>query len=253
MRRKIFWGFGMLALLLFVAGMFSFFELRRLSNTTRTLIQSGKHNIESAKQMLDAVNDQNVALLQMIVVGQRRSSDSLLLAGEQDFEKALSDISLTIGELSELDSIYVARDRYDNLVAEFLKEPHVDMEDWFTNHYRDTYNNLIAKIKSYLFVSQRNLGEKAERLEGDAYRVITPTLFALVVAILLCAMLVYFIDLYFVSPVVRLNKALHKVTALKQPLDVKVEGKDEVFELKEQIEALVLLLKKQGAEPKQQG
>ncbi|MFQ8806817.1 MAG: hypothetical protein ACLR8Y_19305 [Alistipes indistinctus] len=58
----------------------SYFELNKLSNSTRNMLDASLKNMELSKEMLDAVQDQNTALLQIMVTGSARY-DSLLFAG----------------------------------------------------------------------------------------------------------------------------------------------------------------------------
>ena len=85
LKNKIRLGFLSLALLLFFSGIISYFELSRLSHSTHSMLGASFRNMELSKTMLDAVQDQNTALLQMIVSGSR-NSDSMLIVGRQKFD-----------------------------------------------------------------------------------------------------------------------------------------------------------------------
>ena len=99
-REKIRLGFLALGLLLFFSGLISFFELSKLSRSTQSMLGASLKNMELSKTMLDAVQDQNTALLQIIVSGQSdRESDSLLRAGREKFEAAISDAKISIRDL----------------------------------------------------------------------------------------------------------------------------------------------------------
>ena len=71
-RQKIRLGFFALGLLLFFSGLMSYFELNKLSNSTRNMLDASLKNMELSKEMLDAVQDQNTALLQIMVTCQVR-------------------------------------------------------------------------------------------------------------------------------------------------------------------------------------
>ena len=84
-RQKIRLGFFALGLLLFFSGLMSYFELNKLSNSTRNMLDASLKNMELSKEMLDAVQDQNTALLQIMVTGSAEY-DSLLFAGRAKFD-----------------------------------------------------------------------------------------------------------------------------------------------------------------------
>ena len=120
-REKIRLGFLALGLLLFFSGLISFFELSKLSRSTQSMLGASLKNMELSKTMLDAVQDQNTALLQIIVSGRSdRESDSLLHAGREKFEAAISDAKISIRDLQGFDSVYAARAGLDALVLEKL-------------------------------------------------------------------------------------------------------------------------------------
>ena len=106
-RQKIRLGFFALGLLLFFSGLMSYFELNKLSNSTRNMLDASLKNMELSKEMLDAVQDQNTALLQIMVTGSAEY-DSLLFAGRAKFDAAIREAKISIRDLRGLDSIYAA-------------------------------------------------------------------------------------------------------------------------------------------------
>lgn len=88
--------------------------------------------------------------------------------------------------------------------------------------------------------SQDYLANQAQSLEGSAHRAITPGIMALGVGIVILLMFLFFINIYLISPVVAISKALKDFLAYKIPFQVKMEGKDEILKLKESIEELVI-------------
>ena len=67
----------------------------------------------------------------------------------------------------------------------------------------------------------------------------TPVLISLLVMIATVLMLYYFMSLYCVDPVVRMNKSLGDFLAFRVPFAPKADFKDEVQELREKIEMLI--------------
>ncbi len=245
-RKKIMIGFLSLAALLFFAGMVSLVELLRLSKTTQVLLDSSTRNIELSRQMLDAVQKQNTALMQMVVAG-RMEYDSLFLAGKRKFDRALAQATVTVRDLSELDSVYNARSHYNDVIADQLKVSGKNNTEWLVGVYNKAYYDLTSAVKNYMVSSQGSLGTRATQLEGNAYRAISPSIITLGVVILIVLMFFFLIDLYYIRPVLKITKGLDDYLSQKIPFNVKMEGKDEVFKLKEQIESLILIIKNKKA------
>ena len=67
----------------------------------------------------------------------------------------------------------------------------------------------------------------------------TPVLISVTVMIAIVLMLLYFLSIYCVSPIERMNKSLGDWLSFRTPFNVKGDLKDEVLELKERIETLI--------------
>ena len=171
-REKIRLGFLALGLLLFFSGLISFFELSKLSRSTQSMLGASLKNMELSKTMLDAVQDQNTALLQIIVSGRSdRESDSLLRAGREKFEAAISDAKISIRDLQGFDSVYAANISYNETVGAYLRDSlRKENVDWFVDIYKTSYSDLTSSIKNFMVSSQNMMDAKARRLEDNAYR-----------------------------------------------------------------------------------
>lgn len=239
LKNKIRLGFLSLALLLFFSGIISYFELSRLSHSTHSMLGTSFRNMELSKTMLDAVQDQNTALLQMIVSGSR-NSDSMLIVGRQKFDSSMREANVLIRDLQGFDSIYAANVAYNRIVDAYLSDSlHKNSVGWYVNIYETSYADLTTSIKNFMVSSQRIMDVKAQRLEDNAYRATMPGFIALLIGILIVVVFFYFINLYYISPVLKITDALKNYLNSKIPFKVNVEGRDEMFRLKESIEKLI--------------
>jgi len=196
-------------------------------------------NMELSKTMLDAVQDQNTALLQMIVSGSR-NSDSMLIVGRQKFDSSMREANVLIRDLQGFDSIYAANVAYNRIVDAYLSDSlHKNSVGWYVNIYETSYADLTTSIKNFMVSSQRIMDVKAQRLEDNAYRATMPGFIALLIGILIVVVFFYFINLYYISPVLKITDALKNYLNSKIPFKVNVEGRDEMFRLKESIEKLI--------------
>ena len=92
--------------------------------------------------------------------------------------------------------------------------------------------------------TQSSLAPRTEQMKKNAYRAVTPVLISLVVMIAIVLMLYYFMTVYCVNPILRMNKALGAYLSFRIPFAVKGDDlKDEMRELKEKIDSLILLSK----------
>ena len=95
--------------------------------------------------------------------------------------------------------------------------------------------------------TQSSLAPRTEQMKKNAYRAVTPVLISLLVMIAIVLMLYYFMTVYCINPILRINKGLGDFLTFRIPFAVKGELKDEVAELKEKIDTLVKTVKQNKA------
>ena len=237
--------------------MVSFLELSHLSRDTGEILKANKRNIELAKEMLDAAHEQNIALIRLSVFGDR-SCDSLcrksmerlentLLVAQSEAPKVVPRLAgLRHDRTAAVTDNYLAfggppaarrRLRWTRMRADSLGSR------WYSEEYQALYGRLTAAIKSYMTSTQSSLVPRAEQMKKNAYRAVTPVLISLAVMIAIVLMLFYFMSIYCVTPIERMNKGLGDWLSFRVPFAVKGDLKDEVLELKEKIETLINLSK----------
>lgn len=255
LRRRVTVGFLSIVCLLFFSGMVSFVELSHLSRDTGDILEANKRNIELAKDMLDAAHEQNIALIHLAVF-RERSYDSLCRAGMSRLEHTLEVAQNEALEKSFLDSLAFATTKLriltDNYLAASAVLPdslkgfsHADLlgTRWYDEEYEQVYGQLTSAIKNYMTSTQSSLAPRAEQMKKNAYRAVTPVLISLIVMIVIVLMLYYFMSLYYVNPIVRMNKSLGNYLTYHMPFNVKGDLKDEMLELKDKIDTLITVAK----------
>ncbi len=288
LRKRVTVGFLSIVCLLFFSGMVSFFELNYLSRDTGDILKANSRNIALAKDMLDAVHNQNIALIHMAVFGDG-SYDSLCYASLDRLERTLqvaqdealdksfldslsfattelriiTDNFITLRtaarevaavadsmKLAPADSLAMVAPVVDSVamaIADNMPEVRAEHEGsrWYSEEYERVYGRLTAAIKNYMTSTQSSLAPRAEQMKKNAYRAVTPVLISLAVMIAIVLMLYYFMTVYCVNPLLRMNKSLGDYLAYRMPFSAKGEFKDEVLELKERIETLINISKQQ--------
>ncbi len=241
-RTKVTIGFVSLALLVMGAGAVSFFELTRIGKRTEQILEASTRNMTISRGLLDGAEMQHLSLLHNYSTGTAAGYDSLYLAGRRMFAGALEK-----GREAGIEAMNVigrAFDDYEKTAGNYFADSLNRKKEWLETDYWRSYMNLTSTVKEYMTGAEYNLGAQAERIEHNAYRAITPSLVTLAVILLLLFVLLYFIDIYYIRPVVKMNKSLGGFIKYHTPFVVTFEGKDEAFELKENIEELIDKLKR---------
>ena len=265
MRKRVTIGFFSIVCLLFFSGMVSFVELSRLGRDTGDILKASRRNIELAKEMLDAAHNQNVALIHFTVLGDRsyeevcrremaHLEDVMLVAQNEALDKSFLDsLAFATTEMKILVDGYLARvDAAEAIAAVVAADTTLVAadslavkgevaevgKDWYTNEYEAVYHRLTAAVKAYMTSTQSSLAPRTEQMKKNAYRAVTPVLISLVVMIAILLMFYYFMTIYCVNPIVKINKSLGDFLSFRLPFNVKAECKDELLELKERIDTL---------------
>ena len=242
-RKRVTIGFMSIVTLLFFSGMVSLFELGHLSTDAEAILDNSHRNMELAKGMLSSLHKQNYAVAEVAVLGSARS-DSLSregliylensLAAAYDLSKGgahLDSLTVTVAELRRLTNEMLAA-LNDTLPSSFDRV-------WYNDVYMPVSSKVSEQINDYMSATHEGLTTRAEQLDHNAYRAVMPVLISLLVMIAIVLMLYYFITIYCVNPVLSLRKSLADWLAFRLPFAPKSECRDELLELKEDIETLI--------------
>lgn len=257
-------GFMSIVALLFISGMISLFELSHLSNDTENILSTGKRNMELAKDMLNAAHDNSRAIINIAIFNDH-SYDSLCRQTLRNMEgciasarnesfnaECLDSLAMGVSELRALSDEYLEQTAADTasqhaakaVVDDFdLTEGSVTGKIWYETKYQTAYTRLLEQIKHFMTLTHSSLAPRAAQLNKNAYRSVTPIFISLIVMIAIVLMFFYFVNIYCVKPIVRINKALGDYLTFKLPFRVKAELLDELKELDDNIETLINISK----------
>jgi methyl-accepting chemotaxis protein len=88
------------------------------------------------------------------------------------------------------------------------------------------------------------LRDNALRVEQSSYRSIVPGIIAILAGLVLILLFAYFINYFFVNPLLKITQAVNNTVEFGSPFKVNVESNDEMGKLKEAISQLALQAKK---------
>lgn len=254
-------GFMSIVALLFISGMISLFELGNLSNDTENILSASKRNMELAKDMLKSAHDHSRAMMNVAVFDDRTSEDlcrrsmgdleGLLAAARSEAynESCLDSLSSTMNELRTLSDGYLLQ---SNKQSDAEKSSLADFEFdtasfsgkvWYDTKYEMIYLRLLDQIKNFMTLTHSSLAPRAAQLNKNAYRSVAPVFISLIVMIAIVLMFFYFINVYCVRPILKINGSLREYLSFKLPYNVKAELIDELKELDDNIGTLINISK----------
>ncbi len=244
-RKKISLGFIALSVVLLCAIVINVFEITRLSQSTEEIIAEGAENTNYATRMLNALQQQNRAVLNMVLTGSHDSSS--------DYHAGVVELNSAIVEAMErnssnplLTNIYDANTTYHNIVEQHtISQSEGNEMAWLMESYIEAYYTLDSAIKSYMTSPKSSVAVRMTKLESNIYKTITPSVLTLLVAVLILLLFYFFIDSYYTKPVRRISAALDNYVQNKVPYQIKVEEKSELSSLNENIIEIISHNRKQ--------
>lgn len=248
--------------LLSVSGVISLFELSNLSYDTDAILSASSRDMTVAKDLLRSAHDHSRAMIDVAIFDNEREKESCHkalaeldshIASVRDkapatVQGSLDTLSLYSAELRQLTDNFHSTETVaiDSLTVEIHK---VDGRKWYVEVYEPTYNHFTEQVKRYITLSHGALAPRAAQLSKNAYRSVAPVLISLLVMIAIVLMLFYFVYIYGVKPIIRINRSLAEYLSFKLPYKPKAEMVDEIKELSDNIENLINISKsnkKQG-------
>ena len=242
--------------LLSVSGVISLFELSNLSYDTEAILSANSRDMEVAKNLLRSAHDHSRAMIDVVIFNNESQKvachkatvelDNYISAVREKaplaLQASLDTLSLYSAELRELAEGFRSEEVVvvDSLLTEVRR---IDGRKWYTNVYEPAYDRFTEQIKAYVTLSHGQLAPRAEQLSKNAYRSVTPVLISLLVMIAILLMFYYFVYVYGVQPLLRMNRSLADFFSFKLPYKPKAQMIDEIKELSDNIENLVNISK----------
>ena len=257
-------GFLSILLLLFASGIVSLFELGNLSNDTEEILAASRRNMEIAKDMLHSAHQHSQAVSHIAIFDQngdrdicRRAMSDLegkVAAARSEAVDAtrLDSLSMSVLRLREVTEQYLFTTAIGGVNMPFMVVPEgnngtslgsVNGKEWYESDYEAAYDNMMDEIQNFMTHTHSSLAPRAEQLNKNAYRSVAPVFISLVVIIAIVLMFYYFVMLYGVKPIVKINGSLSDFLTYRLPFNAKAELLDEFKELVDNIEKLIGLSK----------
>ena len=255
--RRVGIAFTSIILILLFSGVTSLFELDRVSHDTEEILVASKKNVDLAGDMITALNTQNEIMILMAVEGEPigyhreicETSMSDLLAActtakevvqRTDNPQSADSLLIHTNNINELARSYIN----GNVTASVIAALQIDSlskfssHTWYTENYQKEYMNVSRHIIKYMSGSQNTLGPEVNRLSHSARRAVTPVFISLVVMLVIVVMFYFLFKIYFVKPVLRINRSLGNFLTYRMPFDNSIACRDEIRTLRERINNL---------------
>ena len=239
-----------------VSGIISLFELSNLSYDTEAILSASSRDMVVAKELLRSAHDHSRAMIDVAVFGNEAAKSRCYKAlDELDTQMssvrggvgtvvlgALDTLAMYGAELRQLTDNYhsVEQVTIDSLHFELRR---IDGRQWYVDSYNPAYDRFVDQVKRYTTLSHGQLAPRAAQLSKNVYRAVAPVLISLLVLIAIVLMFYYFVYIYGVKPILRMNRALSDYLLFKMPYKPKATMIDEIKALNDGVENLINISK----------
>ena len=246
-RKKISLGFVVIGAILFLSSVIAIFEFNRMRHSVTDLMTDNINSINTSRLLLELTDEYNFMLLSSVILDSALNSEKALY--DDRFEKYIGNIKSKFtsqAEVAVADSLTSAYNAYLVKIGEaasIMQKTPEERRDWYKNELVPAYNNLKMYKRKLGLLAQGALAENTAQLQDGFYRSIMPGIIAVAAGILLVLLFNYFINLYFISPVLLISRGLKSYKEFNTRYNVQFDNDDELQDLNSEIKTII-------AEPK---
>ncbi len=244
---KIFFGFLVLAFMLFVAGSITIFEFVSLTRTVNAILDNNYKMMQSATSMLEALEREDSGIL-LYLSGNQESGMGLVSQGDSSFYTAYNEAVRHI--YTDTDRMLLKRIQvnYSGYKSYFsgnaLDSIQGPKMTWYSNTIYPVFVEVKSAIKSVMIHNQDIIYQETTRLKDKSRRAIMPGIVAILSSLLMTVIFTYLINKFFVRPIIDLTKKVENYKTTNGPIDADIITHDELKQLEEAIQDLVYRLKR---------
>ncbi len=241
LRLKMLSGFLILTVMLFLAGLWSVYELNYLSTSVQDILDENYESIEAAKLMNESLEREDSAVL-ILMLGRSHEGRKILHVADSTFTDRLNFAYSNITIPGEKESLDLIRERY-NHYKQLWGRPVADTEregnvDWYFNQVHNSFLAVKESVNLLINLNDRTMYDTASRLKEKARSAMMPGLTALIAALVFTFLFNYLIHVFIIDPILLITDRVKKFREKGLPYDVKINSKDEIFYLSGAVEEL---------------
>lgn len=244
-RLKILLGFLTLAVMLFIAGVWSIYELNTIGSSIPKLLDENYQSIHAAKKMVEALEREDSAVL-FLLLGKWDEGRSLLQTSDSlfndNFNFAYTNITIP-GEQTQLDTIKSRYASYMKLwqrpIVGTQKEGNIE---WYFQSVHKSFLSVRSSLEDLINLNDNTMYRVATNLKERANRAIMPGIVAVLSALIFTLIFNFLVNYYFVGPILKITDGIRRFKENRTPVDVSVETHDELFFLSNEISDLCTLV-----------
>ncbi|MFA6676958.1 MAG: hypothetical protein WCS34_05135 [Bacteroidales bacterium] len=243
-RNKISLGMIIIGFMLAASGALAYFEFGRMNKSASTLISDNISSVNICRDLNNIIVKYNTQLLEEITVDVLDTAPNL--EHSRLFLTNLDSLKVhltTERERAALDSVMFSFVTYSHVVRELdtiWKADYPTRNEWYFARLQVVYSKMRVYIQNLTDSSQKALANNYNHLRESFYRGVMPIIIAVAIGIILIFLFNYFIDIYLINPILKMNRGLLDYMKFRKKYNVTVEqGSNQVQELNNSIKDIL--------------
>ena len=242
LRTKILSGFMILAAMLFLAGVWSIYELTTIGTSVEKLLDDNYKSISAGRVMIEALEREDSAVL-LLLSGNWEEGRQILNSGDTSFREAfaIARANITIeGEAAVINDISSRYETYRHLwKGPIVATARKNNMTWYFQEAHRAFREVKAEVEKLMVINDQAMYDTASILKERAHRAVMPGIIAIVSALVFALIFNYFISHFIVSPIVNITNGVHDFLKNEKPFKVTIDTKDELNQLVSSIQQLL--------------
>lgn len=239
-------GFLILAVMLAVAGVFSIYELKTVGYSVQSLLDDNYRSITAAKKMIEALEREDSGLL-LLLSGKWKEGRQTIESADQNFNLALETAENNLTIPNEKEYVDRIRQRYA-AYRQMWERPIVDTAyegnlNWYLEEVHTAFIEVKSAAQDLMSINDKAMYDMASELKDRAHRAVMPGIIAILSALVFSFLFNFFVNLYFVNPILSIIASINSFLKKEEPVFVKIDTDDEIAELGSSVYNLAVMVK----------
>jgi len=245
-KSKLFLAFLVVMAVMATAAGLAIYEYTRISNSVNSILEDNYKSIVSTKLMLEALEREDSGIL-LILLDEIKEGSGLLMEGDSIFLKAINvaenNITVTNEEkyIADIWESYRAyRTSWDSILS---GNPNSEKLSWYSNELFPAFSKTKTAVKELMYLNQNSMYHEASLLKESSKRAMMPGIVAMITSIIFFSLFVFFINIYFLSPLKKITRMVEEQRSSDIDLIDITNNTPELDQLLRAINALIQKIK----------
>ncbi len=231
---KVLSGFFVLAAMLFIAGVWSIYQLNSIGTSVQRLLDDNYRSINAAQVMIEALEREDSGVL-LLLMGREEEGKGIIKAADSAFEKGYQTAKNNITIPGEGDFVNRIEEKYQIYKKQWsIPIARTKLEGDLNWYFTGVYQGLLdikASVNELKALNEKVLYETASDLKNRAHRAVVPGTVAIISALVFSFIFSYLVNQFMVKPIIKITDGIQNFIKNKTPFKIEVETKDEINDL----------------------